>query len=94
MAFLPTILCPSSVVCGAVVLAEVFSRMAIKKEGAEEFETFHPVLSLLSYLIKAPLVPPGTPIVNALFAQKQVGLCSTPSERDTPSVTCPPSRIR
>merc|ERR1712146_877414 len=36
-----------------------------------DFENFHPVLSLLSYLLKAPLVPPGTPIVNALFAQKQ-----------------------
>lgn len=30
------------------------------------------VLSLLSYLIKAPLVPQGTPIVNSLFAQRCV----------------------
>jgi hypothetical protein len=30
------------------------------------------VLSLLSYLMKAPLVPAGTPVVNALGAQRQV----------------------
>lgn len=40
-------------------------------EGAEEFENFHCVLSLLSYLLKAPMVPPGTPVVNALAAQRQ-----------------------
>ena len=38
-------------------------------EGGE-YESFHPVLSVLSYLIKAPLVPPGTPVVNALFKQR------------------------
>ena len=27
----------------------------------------HSVLSLLSFLLKAPMVPPGTPVVNALF---------------------------
>jgi myo-inositol-1-phosphate synthase len=54
-----------------VLLAELCGRMSFKKEGAKDFETFHPVLSILSYLIKAPLVPRGTPVVNALFAQKQ-----------------------
>ena len=34
-------------------------------------EKFHSVLSLLSYLLKAPLVPQGTPVVNALGAQRQ-----------------------
>jgi myo-inositol-1-phosphate synthase len=29
------------------------------------------VLSLLSYMLKAPLVPRGTPVVNALFAQRE-----------------------
>lgn len=43
----------------------------VKKEGGK-WEGFHPVLSLLSYMLKAPLVPPGTPVVNALFAQRQV----------------------
>lgn len=38
----------------------------------DKFERFHCVLSLLSYLLKAPMVPPGTPVVNALAAQRQV----------------------
>lgn len=37
----------------------------------DEWESFHPVLSLLSYMLKAPLVPNGAPVVNALFAQRQ-----------------------
>ncbi len=35
------------------------------------WERFHPVLSLLSFLLKAPLVPDGAPVVNALFPQRQ-----------------------
>jgi myo-inositol-1-phosphate synthase len=54
-----------------VILAEICARMKIRREGQAEFESFHSVLSMLSYMIKAPLVPRGTPIVNALFAQKQ-----------------------
>jgi len=37
----------------------------------QKWEQFHPVLSLLSYMLKAPLVPNGAPVVNALFAQRQ-----------------------
>ncbi|CAN0478275.1 unnamed protein product, partial [Hapterophycus canaliculatus] len=44
--------------------------LQVKKEGGK-WEGFHAVLSLLSYMLKAPLVPPGTPVVNALFAQRQ-----------------------
>merc|ERR1711977_322514 len=40
------------------ILAEICERIEVKRQGAAEFEKFHPVLSLLSYLIKAPLVPP------------------------------------
>jgi len=32
---------------------------------------WHPVLSLLSFLLKAPLVPEGTPVINALFRQRE-----------------------
>merc|ERR1719261_1745124 len=39
------------------ILAEISERIEIKKEGSDEYEKFHSVLSLLSYLIKAPLVP-------------------------------------
>merc|ERR1712176_1089796 len=53
------------------ILAEISERIEIKKEGSDKFEKFHSVLSLLSYLIKAPLVPNDTPVVNALAAQRQ-----------------------
>ena len=41
----------------------------IHLEGGR-FERFHPVLSILSYLLKAPMVPTGAPVVNALFRQR------------------------
>lgn len=55
-----------------ILLAELFSRVEIKREhmSDDEYTGFHPVLSLLSYLLKAPLVPPGTPVVNALNKQR------------------------
>jgi len=36
----------------------------------EDFKSFHSVLSILSYMLKAPLTPPGTPVVNALAKQR------------------------
>ena len=36
----------------------------------EDFRGFHPVAVLLSYMTKAPLVPPDTPVVNALSKQR------------------------
>ena len=54
-----------------VILAELCDRISVKKEGESEWEQFHPVLSLLSYMLKAPLVPNGAPVVNALFTQRQ-----------------------
>merc|ERR1712157_264896 len=53
-----------------VILAELCQRVQIKREG-QAWEHFHPVLSLLSYMLKAPLVPNGAPVVNALFTQHQ-----------------------
>jgi myo-inositol-1-phosphate synthase len=53
-----------------VILAELCQRIQVKKEGQTEWESFHPVMSLLSYMLKAPLVPNGAPVVNALFTQK------------------------
>jgi myo-inositol-1-phosphate synthase len=54
-----------------VILGELCERITMKKEGETEWEGFHPVLSLLSYMLKAPLVPNGAPVVNALFTQRQ-----------------------
>ena len=48
-----------------VVLAELAERITINGQR------MHCVLSLLSFLLKAPLVPSGAPVVNALFAQRQ-----------------------
>uniref|UniRef100_A0A0A9EBM0 INO1 n=1 Tax=Arundo donax TaxID=35708 RepID=A0A0A9EBM0_ARUDO len=42
----------------------------LKAEGEEKFDSFHPVVTILSYLTKAPLVPPGTLVVNALAKQR------------------------
>lgn len=54
-----------------IVMAELCQRIQIKRPGSETYESFHPVLSLLSYMLKAPQVKPGTPIINALFSQRQ-----------------------
>merc|ERR1712023_560562 len=52
------------------ILADMTSRIKYKRSDMEQWSSFHPIMSLLSYLIKAPLVPPGTPVVNALFKQR------------------------
>lgn len=43
---------------------------AIDGGAAHSPQRFHAVLSLLSYLLKAPAVPEGAPVVNALAAQR------------------------
>ena len=52
-----------------VILAEMSTRIEYKTTDMKEYSFFHPVMSILSYFIKAPLVPPGAPVVNALFKQ-------------------------
>jgi len=52
------------------LLAELITRIELKKDGEPAFKQLHPVAVLLSYLTKAPLVPPGTPVVNALPKQR------------------------
>ena len=53
-----------------VILSDLCRRVQMRKDGEEEWESFHPVLSILSYMLKAPLVPNGAPVVNALFQQR------------------------
>merc|ERR1711871_194301 len=53
-----------------VILAEMMERISYKTDAMDDFAKFHSVLSLLSYCLKAPLVRQGTPVVNALFAQR------------------------
>ncbi|KAJ1687168.1 hypothetical protein LUZ63_018558 [Rhynchospora breviuscula] len=58
------------IILDLVLLAELSSRIELKAEGEDKFHSFHPVATILSYLTKAPLVPPGTPVVNALAKQR------------------------
>jgi myo-inositol-1-phosphate synthase len=52
-----------------VLLAELCERIEFETENNET--NFHSVLSLLSYMLKAPLVPDNAPVINALFKQRE-----------------------
>ncbi|CAG8954843.1 hypothetical protein HYFRA_00008529 [Hymenoscyphus fraxineus] len=65
----------SPLIIDLVLIAEMMTRIqwkahAIDGATAKEFGNFHSVLSILSYMLKAPLTPPGTPVVNALAKQR------------------------
>lgn len=50
-----------------IVLAELCKRIVIRPNDNGKFTPMHPVLSILSYLLKAPLVPSGEGIYNILI---------------------------
>ncbi|PVF97206.1 putative myo-inositol 1-phosphate synthase [Serendipita vermifera] len=53
------------------ILAELLTRIEYREAGKDtEFAPLYTVLSLLSYMLKAPLVKPGTEVVNALGRQR------------------------
>ncbi|XP_066277981.1 inositol-3-phosphate synthase 1-A-like [Branchiostoma lanceolatum] len=60
----------SPLILDLIILTEMCQRIKFKVGDDTEYQTFHSVLSILSYLCKAPLVPAGTPVINALFRQK------------------------
>ncbi|XP_053321694.1 inositol-3-phosphate synthase 1 [Spea bombifrons] len=60
----------SPIILDLVILTELCQRITFCTETDLEFQTFHSVLSILSFLCKAPLVPEGTPVINALFRQR------------------------
>lgn len=62
----------SPLILDLVILGEFCSRLTIKdnNNAGSSWVPFKPVLSLLSYLCKAPLVPRGTQVVNSLFRQR------------------------
>ncbi|KAK5943501.1 Myo-inositol-1-phosphate synthase [Knufia obscura] len=60
----------SPLIIDLVVLAEMMTRIKWRASGAEEYKGFHSVLSILSYMLKAPMTPPGTPVVNSLAKQR------------------------
>lgn len=57
------------IILDLVILAELTTRIRLAEAG-QELHALHPVAVLLSYLTKAPLVPTGTPVVNALAKQR------------------------
>ncbi|KAA6412370.1 MAG: Myo-inositol-1-phosphate synthase [Lasallia pustulata] len=65
----------SPLIIDLVVVAEMMTRISYKADSGDataskEYKGFHSVLSILSYMLKAPLTPPGTPVVNALAKQR------------------------
>ena len=60
----------SPLILDLVIMAELFTRIQYKTEKMTQFSPFHSVLSILSYLLKAPLVQKNTPVVNSLFKQR------------------------
>jgi len=64
----------SPLIIDLVIIAEMMTRISWKTDTGEEdskdYKGFHSVLSILSYMLKAPLTPSGTPVVNALAKQR------------------------
>ncbi|KAI5285969.1 Myo-inositol-1-phosphate synthase [Ascosphaera aggregata] len=61
----------SPLIIDLVLITELMTRVTWKTEKDAEYRKFHSVLSILSYMLKAPMTPPGTPVVNALNKQRQ-----------------------
>jgi len=53
-----------------ILLTELVQRVQYKTHSMPAFDTLHPIASIVSFLLKAPLVPTGTPIINSLFKQR------------------------
>ncbi|NXS47627.1 INO1A synthase, partial [Balaeniceps rex] len=60
----------SPIILDLAILTELCQRVTFCTEADPEFQGFHSVLSIVAFLCKAPLVPEGTPVVNALFRQR------------------------
>jgi myo-inositol-1-phosphate synthase len=59
----------SPLILDLVIVTELMTRINYKTEEQGDWQGFESVLSILSYMLKAPMVPEGTPVVNALFKQ-------------------------
>ncbi|TGJ85180.1 hypothetical protein E0Z10_g3606 [Xylaria hypoxylon] len=60
----------SPLIIDLVLVTEIMTRIQWRAHTDDEFKGFHSVLSILSYMLKAPLTPPGTPVINALAKQR------------------------
>jgi len=54
-----------------VIVTEMCTRIHYKTADMKEYSHFDSVLSILSYLLKAPRVPTGTPVINVLSRQRE-----------------------
>ncbi|KAI1756399.1 myo-inositol-phosphate synthase [Xylaria castorea] len=66
----------SPLIIDLVLVTEIMTRIqwqahtSNSETTSDEFKGFHSVLSILSYMLKAPLTPPGTPVINSLAKQR------------------------
>ncbi|EON69736.1 myo-inositol-1-phosphate synthase [Coniosporium apollinis CBS 100218] len=60
----------SPLIIDLVLITELMTRVQWKDASSKDYQGFHSVLSVLSYMLKAPLTPPGTPVVNSLAKQR------------------------
>ncbi|RYO95542.1 hypothetical protein DL764_007664 [Monosporascus ibericus] len=61
----------SPLIIDLVLVTEMMTRIKWRSTAkGEDYKGFHSVLSILSYMLKAPLTPPSTPVVNALTKQR------------------------
>ncbi|OZJ03111.1 Inositol-3-phosphate synthase [Bifiguratus adelaidae] len=60
----------SPLILDLCIVTELMTRIQYKTDDMAEYSPFHSVLSILSYMLKAPLVAPGTPVVNSLAKQR------------------------
>ncbi|KAJ2726896.1 Myo-inositol-1-phosphate synthase [Coemansia sp. Benny D115] len=66
----------SPLIIDLFMVTELMTRVSYKvrsdadAQEPAEWLPFHSVLSILSYMLKAPVVPPNTPVVNALAKQR------------------------
>lgn len=59
----------SPIILDLAIITELLSRIQYTTKANNEYRSMHPVLSLLSVLLKAPVVPPRTPVGNAFMKQ-------------------------
>lgn len=65
----------SPLIIDLTILAELMTRISWKSSASngvatKEYKGFHSVLSILSYMLKAPCVPNGSPVINSLAKQR------------------------
>merc|ERR1719440_436613 len=58
------------IIVDLIILTELCERIWYKTDAMPEYGRMKPVLSILSYLLKAPMVNKGAPVINALFRQR------------------------